>query len=314
MRIGGKIGVGVAVLGLVFGTAQAAGAASPPGAAASDGSRPRQEHGHADHGRPGRRAARQGQNHQAWPGPRGNGVLHVQRPRPRLRHPGRRAQARRAPASSTGGCSTSPRCSSSATTTRTATSVPLIVTHTAGRAAPRLAQATRDLPSVDGIGHRRRQVRHRLGRAHRRHHDAHHGRRRVEKVWLDGKRKSTLDHSVPQIGAPAAWEAGLTGAGVKVAVLDTGVDQTHPDLADREIAEQNFTEAPDNVDNFGHGTHVASIVAGTGAKSGGKYRGVAPERVDPRRQGARRLRRAARSRASSPAWSGPPSRAPTSPT
>jgi subtilisin family serine protease len=99
--------------------------------------------------------------------------------------------------------------------------------------------------------------------------------RGVTKIWLDGKRTVLLDHSVPQIGAPAAWEAGYTGEGTKVAVIDTGVDQTHPDLADREIAEQNFSEAPDNVDHFGHGTHVASIVAGTGAKSGGKYRGVA---------------------------------------
>jgi subtilisin family serine protease len=99
--------------------------------------------------------------------------------------------------------------------------------------------------------------------------------RDIGQVWLDGKRKAVLDHSVPQIGAPAAWAAGYTGAGVRVAVIDTGVDQTHPDLAGREIAEANFADAPDNEDHFGHGTHVASIVAGTGAKSGGKYRGVA---------------------------------------
>ena len=98
----------------------------------------------------------------------------------------------------------------------------------------------------------------------------------VEKVWLDGKRQADLDHSVPQIGAPTAWEAGFTGEGTKVAVLDTGVDQTHPDLADRELTEKNFSGAADSVDHFGHGTHVASIVAGTGAKSGGKYKGVAP--------------------------------------
>ncbi|WP_026361196.1 S8 family peptidase [Amycolatopsis nigrescens] len=97
----------------------------------------------------------------------------------------------------------------------------------------------------------------------------------IKKVWLDGVRRAALDKSVPQIGAPAAWEAGYTGEGVKVAVLDTGVDQTHPDLADRETAEQNFSDAADSVDHFGHGTHVASTIAGTGAKSGGKYRGVA---------------------------------------
>ncbi|MBP2330857.1 subtilisin family serine protease [Kibdelosporangium banguiense] len=97
----------------------------------------------------------------------------------------------------------------------------------------------------------------------------------VKKVWLDGKRKASLDRSTVQIGAPAAWQAGYTGTGVKVAVLDTGVDQTHPDLASREIAEKNFSDSADAVDRVGHGTHVASTIAGTGAKANGKYKGVA---------------------------------------
>lgn len=46
----------------------------------------------------------------------------------------------------------------------------------------------------------------------------------IEKVWLDGVREPLLDQSVPQIGAPAAWDAGYTDRGVKVAVLDGGVD------------------------------------------------------------------------------------------
>lgn len=98
----------------------------------------------------------------------------------------------------------------------------------------------------------------------------------AKKIWLDGKRRASLDRSVPQIGAPTAWAAGLDGKDVKVAVLDTGVDQTHPDLADREIAERNFSGSEDSVDRFGHGTHVASTVAGTGTRSGGTYKGVAP--------------------------------------
>ena len=82
---------------------------------------------------------------------------------------------------------------------------------------------------------------------------------------------------MPQIGAPAAWQRGYTGKGVKVAVLDTGIDKTHPDLRDRVAAEANFSDSTDAVDRDGHGTHVASTIAGSGAASEGKYRGVAPD-------------------------------------
>ncbi|WP_338118047.1 S8 family peptidase [Streptomyces coryli] len=98
----------------------------------------------------------------------------------------------------------------------------------------------------------------------------------VKHVWLDSIRKASLDKSVPQIGAPAAWQAGYDGKGIKIAVLDTGVDATHPDLAGQVVAEKNFSESPDAKDHYGHGTHVASIAAGTGAKSGGTHKGVAP--------------------------------------
>ncbi|MEW1718654.1 S8 family peptidase [Streptomyces sp. NPDC093109] len=98
----------------------------------------------------------------------------------------------------------------------------------------------------------------------------------IERVWLDGKRKALLDKSVAQIGAPTAWQAGYAGVGVKVAVLDTGVDQTHPDLKGVSIARKDFSGSGNTVDHVGHGTHVASIIAGSGAKSGWKYLGVAP--------------------------------------
>jgi subtilisin family serine protease len=96
------------------------------------------------------------------------------------------------------------------------------------------------------------------------------------KVWLDAQVHASLDRSTAQIGAPAAWARGLDGTGVDVAVLDTGIDATHPDLANQVVAAANFTEEADTDDYVGHGTHVASIVAGTGAASNGTYRGVAP--------------------------------------
>ncbi|MFI6262127.1 S8 family serine peptidase [Micromonospora sp. NPDC051006] len=97
------------------------------------------------------------------------------------------------------------------------------------------------------------------------------------KIWLDGIRKSTLDVSVPMIGAPTAWEAGYDGTGVKVAVLDSGIDDSHPDLAGKVVARHNFVpENETGVDLNGHGTHVSSTIAGSGAASDGKYKGVAP--------------------------------------
>ncbi|MFE6404748.1 S8 family peptidase [Streptomyces alboflavus] len=98
----------------------------------------------------------------------------------------------------------------------------------------------------------------------------------VSRVWLDGTRKAGLDKSVRQIGAPKAWGAGYDGKGVRIAVLDTGVDATHPDLKGQVVGARNFTPSPDTKDRVGHGTHVASIAAGTGAKSSGAFRGVAP--------------------------------------
>jgi subtilisin family serine protease len=99
----------------------------------------------------------------------------------------------------------------------------------------------------------------------------------VASIWLDSRRKLELDGSVPQIGAPAAWAAGFTGAGMTAAVLDSGIDLDHPDFTGRLVEVRNFTDAPDGNDTYGHGTHVASILAGTGAASVGTYRGVAPD-------------------------------------
>lgn len=110
-----------------------------------------------------------------------------------------------------------------------------------------------------------------------------------------------LRESVPLIGATAVWqEYGLQGEGVGVAVLDTGIDATHPDLRYGERTVQNVKivglqyAAGVNLDGLGlpalyledqlnsdttggHGTHVAGIIGASGAASNGLYRGVAPK-------------------------------------
>ncbi|WP_157751197.1 S8 family peptidase [Actinoplanes derwentensis] len=100
------------------------------------------------------------------------------------------------------------------------------------------------------------------------------------KVWLDAKGRFTAADGVQQIGATLAWQEGLTGAGVTVGVIDSGVDATHPDLAPIVAAQTDFSTgvptSTDVHDLMGHGTAVASILAGTGAASEGRYRGVAP--------------------------------------
>ncbi|PUB32070.1 subtilisin family serine protease [Promicromonospora sp. AC04] len=99
----------------------------------------------------------------------------------------------------------------------------------------------------------------------------------IEKIWLDGKAETTLDHSTAQIGAPEAWAAGFDGTGATVAVLDTGIDATHPDVADAITETQSFVPGEEaTTDVQGHGTHVASTVLGSGAASDGLYKGVAP--------------------------------------
>ncbi|GAA3512906.1 subtilisin family serine protease [Streptosporangium album] len=98
----------------------------------------------------------------------------------------------------------------------------------------------------------------------------------IAKVWLDRKVKADLDVSVPMIGAPQAWAGGHDGAGVKVAILDTGIDADHPDLAGKVTDSKSFIPGEEVKDGHGHGTHVASTIAGSGAAADGKYKGVAP--------------------------------------
>jgi serine protease AprX len=87
---------------------------------------------------------------------------------------------------------------------------------------------------------------------------------------------------------PSAWNAGYNGAGIGVAVIDSGINDSHPDLwnssesQSRVVYHEDFTgTATTNSkgakwDLYGHGTHVAGIIGGNGYLSSGEYEGVAP--------------------------------------
>ncbi|MGW0630204.1 S8 family serine peptidase [Streptomyces sp. NPDC002758] len=149
--------------------------------------------------------------------------------------------------------------------------LPLIVTYDKGArtVTPRGAERTRSLTSLRGAA-----VDADKGRTFWRSFTAQGG---IDKVWLDGRAKADMAESNAQIGTQAAWDAGLTGKGVTVAVLDTGVDLSHPDLTDRVSTTKSFIEGQEVADRNGHGTHVTSTVGGSGTASEGKEKGVAPE-------------------------------------
>jgi len=104
----------------------------------------------------------------------------------------------------------------------------------------------------------------------------------VRRVWPDTQKKALLDKSIPLINANRVWsDLQVTGKGVVVAVVDTGIDYRHADLGGclgpecRVKAGYNFTstsQAKNPIDDNGHGTHVAGTIAANGV-----MKGVAPD-------------------------------------
>jgi len=78
-----------------------------------------------------------------------------------------------------------------------------------------------------------------------------------------------------KLQAVEAWQITSGGEDILIAVLDTGIDQTHEDLMDKVAASVNFTDSPTASDLHGHGTHIAGIIAAT-ANNGIGIVGLAP--------------------------------------
>jgi len=89
-------------------------------------------------------------------------------------------------------------------------------------------------------------------------------------------KQETIDYGVRMVGAPLEWDETM-GKGIKVGVIDTGIDLNHEDLKGRIKGYVNFTTSDRNDvnDENGHGTHVAGIIAAQ--RNGKGVVGVAPE-------------------------------------
>lgn len=79
------------------------------------------------------------------------------------------------------------------------------------------------------------------------------------------------------VRAEYAWKRQITGKGIGIAVLDTGI-YPHPDFGSRILCFRDFVYHRQGLyDDCGHGTHIAGVAAGDGGLSQGSYRGIAPE-------------------------------------
>lgn len=108
--------------------------------------------------------------------------------------------------------------------------------------------------------------------------------RPLHSLLTSGGTVPALDHHLESVGAASAWSQGLTGAGIGVAVIDSGVTAVDDLPAGKIVYSQNFADdgGSSATDLYGHGTHVGGIIAGSGKDSTGSaytytFQGIAPE-------------------------------------